>query len=92
MAQPIHVTSNPTAEQLEQLGVASWPIWECGVSCFPWTYDDQVTCLLLEGDVTVTPEGAAAVRFGAGDLVTFAAGLRCSWDVHAAVRKHYRFG
>jgi uncharacterized cupin superfamily protein len=32
------------------------------------------------------------VRFGAGDLVTFAAGLRCSWDVHAAVRKHYRFG
>jgi uncharacterized cupin superfamily protein len=92
MAQPIHVTSNPTAEQLEQLGVASWPIWECGVSCFPWTYDDQETCLLLEGDVTVTPEGGDAVRFGAGDLVTFAAGLRCSWDVHAAVRKHYRFG
>jgi uncharacterized cupin superfamily protein len=92
MAHPIHVTSNPTAEQLEQLGVASWPIWECGVSCFPWTYDAQETCLLLEGDVTVTPEGGDAVRFGAGDLVTFAAGLRCSWDVHAAVRKHYRFG
>jgi uncharacterized cupin superfamily protein len=47
---------------------------------------------LLEGDVTVTPDGGAPVRFGAGDLVTFAAGLSCSWDVHVAVRKHYRFG
>jgi uncharacterized cupin superfamily protein len=48
--------------------------------------------LLLEGDVTVTPEGGEAVRFGAGDLVVFAAGLSCTWDVHAPVRKHYRFG
>jgi uncharacterized cupin superfamily protein len=24
--------------------------------------------------------------------VVFAAGLRCTWDVHAPVRKHYRFG
>ena len=92
MSSPISVVHNPSAEQLQQLGVADWPIWSRGVSTFPWTYDEQETCLLLEGDVTVTPDGGEPVRFGAGDLVTFAAGLSCSWDVHAAVRKHYRFG
>jgi len=92
MSSSISVVHNPSADQLQQLGVADWPIWSCGVSTFPWTYDEQETCLLLEGDVTVTPDGGEPVRFGAGDLVTFAAGLSCSWDVHAAVRKHYRFG
>jgi uncharacterized cupin superfamily protein len=92
MATPISVVHNPSADQLRQLGVADWPIWSCGVSTFPWIYDEQETCLLLEGDVTVTPDGDEPVRFGAGDLVTFAAGLSCSWDVHAPVRKHYRFG
>ncbi|MFM9100243.1 MAG: cupin domain-containing protein, partial [Cyanobium sp.] len=61
-------------------------------STFPWTYDEQETCLLLEGDVSVTPDGGEPVRFGAGDLVVFDAGLHCTWDVHAPVRKHYRFG
>ncbi|MEY3544217.1 MAG: hypothetical protein RLZZ106_2065 [Cyanobacteriota bacterium] len=92
MASPVAVIHNPSADHLRQLGVADWPIWSCGVSTFPWTYDEQETCLLLEGDVTVTPDGGEPVRFGAGDLVTFAAGLSCSWDVHAPVRKHYRFG
>jgi uncharacterized cupin superfamily protein len=36
--------------------------------------------------------GGEPVRFGAGDLVVFAAGLSCTWEVHAPVRKHYRFG
>ena len=62
------------------------------ISTFPWTYDEQETCLLLEGDVSVTPEGGEPVRFGAGDLVVFAAGLSCTWEVHAPVRKHYCFG
>jgi uncharacterized cupin superfamily protein len=92
MTSTITVTPNPSAELRGQLGVADWPIWTCGVSCFPWSYDEQETCLLLEGDVTVTPEGGEPVRFGAGDLVVFAAGLSCTWDVHAPVRKHYRFG
>ena len=74
------------------LGVSSWPTWGCGVSSFPWTYDEQETCLLLEGEVTVTPDGGEPVRFGAGDLVVFDAGLSCTWEVHAPVHKHYRFG
>ena len=92
MASSIQVTPNPDPALLEQLGVAGWPIWTCGVSTFPWTYDEPETCLLLEGDVTVTPDGGEPVRFGAGDLVQFAAGLSCTWAVQVPVRKHYRFG
>jgi len=47
---------------------------------------------LLEGEVTVTPEGGDPVRFGTGDLVLFPAVMDCRWDVHKAVRKYYRFG
>lgn len=92
MASGITVTANPDPALLQRLGVSNWPTWGCEVSTFPWTYDDQETCLLLEGDVTVTPADGEPVRFGAGDLVVFAAGLRCTWQVHAPVRKHYRFG
>lgn len=82
----------PSAAALAQLGVAQWPIWTKEVSRFPWTYDATEECYLLAGDVTVTPEGGAPVRFGAGDFVTFPAGMECTWDIHAPVRKHYRFG
>ena len=85
------VGGHPDPAELQSLGVTSWPTWGCAVSTFPWTYDEHETCLLLEGDVTVTPEGGEPVRFGAGDLVVFEQGLSCTWDVHAPVRKHYRF-
>ncbi len=47
--------SLPDPAHLQSLGVMGWPTWGCEVSTFPWTYDAQETCLLLEGDVTVTP-------------------------------------
>lgn len=78
--------------RLAQLGVRGWPVWTKEPSRFPWTYDEPETCYFLEGDVIVTPEGGEAVRVGQGDLVTFPAGMSCTWDVRSAVRKHYRFG
>jgi uncharacterized cupin superfamily protein len=92
MASGITVTSSPDPAQLERPGVTSWPTWGCEVSTFPWTHDEQETCLLLEGDVTVTPDGGEQVRFDAGDLVVFQQGLNGTWEVHAPVRKHFRFG
>jgi uncharacterized cupin superfamily protein len=44
--------------------VTSWPTWGCGVSTFPWSSDEQETCLLLQSDVTVTPDGGEPVSFG----------------------------
>ena len=88
----ILVTSPCPDSKVEELGIKNWPIWACEASSFHWTYDDKETCLLLEGEVTVTPEGGQPVKFGAGDLVIFPTGMNCRWDVHQAVRKHYRFG
>jgi hypothetical protein len=62
MASGITVTSNPDPAQLVILGVTRWPTWGCEVSTFPWTYGEQETCLLLEGDVTVTPDGGEPVQ------------------------------
>ena len=92
VATAIDVDRAPTAERLSSLGVHGWPIWTKEVSTFPWTYDEPETCYFLEGDVVVKPEGGEPVRIGKGDLVTFPAGMRCTWEVRAAVRKHYMFG
>ena len=86
----ISVTSPCPESTVDELGIKNWPIWTCDESSFDWTYDDKETCLLLEGEVTVTPDGGDPVKFGAGDLVVFPAGMDCRWDVHKAVRKHYR--
>jgi len=88
----IQVVHHPAAEELEALGVTSWGIWTKEVSIFPWTYDEPETCYFLEGDVVVTPDGGNPVHVGQGDLVTFPAGMSCTWDVRVPVRKHYRFG
>ena len=76
---------------LVELNIRSWPVWEKEASVFPWRYDTVETCYFLDGEVIVTPEGGEPVRMGAGDLVTFPAGLSCTWDIQQPVRKHYRF-
>lgn len=88
----VAVEKGPPESRLADLGVRSWPIWTKDPSTFPWTYDESETCYFLEGDVVVTPETGEPVEVGKGDLVTFPAGMSCTWVVRKAVRKHYRFG
>ncbi len=88
----IDITNNPDKSQLEKLGVFLWPVWEKEASEFPWTYDAQEICYLIEGDVTIIPDGEKPVQFGKGDLVIFPAGMSCQWLIHKDVRKHYKFG
>lgn len=90
--QTIQVECQPDAERLAALGVAQWPIWTKEISEFPWTYDETETCYFLEGEVIVTPEGGDPVPMEKGDLVTFSAGLSCTWKILQPVRKHYQFG
>ncbi len=87
----IAVDHNPTEETLACLGARTWPTWTKEVSTFPWTYATAETCLFLEGEVVVTPDGGEPVAVGAGDLVTFPAGMSCTWEVRRPVRKHYQF-
>jgi hypothetical protein len=88
----ISIEHNPSPAKLEVMGVYDWPIWIKEISQFPWSYDSEETCYLLEGEVTVTPTGSQPVTFGEGDLVTFPKGMSCTWQIHKAVRKHYKFG
>lgn len=88
----IEIERNPDKARLDALGVSVWGIWTREISKFPWTYDERETCYFLEGEAVVTPDGGAPVKIGKGDLVTFPAGMACTWDIRVPVRKHYKFG
>ena len=82
--------SKVSENEISKKGVFSWPIWSCEVSEFDWEYDQQESCLLLEGEVEVSSD-IETVSFGAGDFVVFPKGLKCRWKVIQPVRKHYSF-
>ncbi len=91
MAEQILYEHNPAPGKLDVLGVEEWPIWEKEPSEFPWTYDRQEVCYILEGKIIVTPDGGEPVELGRGDLVTFPKGMSCTWKVVEFISKHYRF-
>ena len=79
----------PSEEEIKTC--KTWPIWTCQPSTFDWSYTQKETCLILEGQVTVT-DTENSVSFGPGDLVVFPEDLDCTWNVQKAVRKHYNSG
>ncbi|WNB75001.1 cupin domain-containing protein [Methylomonas koyamae] len=87
----ITVEHNPSAERLQELGVASWPIWEKEISTFTIDFDETETAYVLEGEIVVTPVGGEPVRILPGDLVMFHAGLDSHWEVVKPLRKHYHY-
>lgn len=87
----IRVESNLPESELNSRGVYQWGIWEKEVSEFPWSYDSEEVCYLLEGEVQVTPDGGEPVMIKTGDFVTFPAGMRCYWKVNSPVKKHFNF-
>lgn len=86
------LVETPDAACLARLGVDHWPLWEKEVSEFPWEYAETETSYLLEGRVIVTPKGGAPVEIVKGNLVTFPAGLVCTWKIVVPLRKRYHFG
>jgi uncharacterized cupin superfamily protein len=77
-------------EKMDRQGVFSWPVWECEPSVFDWHYDQEESCLILEGEITVKTEHEEVV-IGPGDYVTFPQWLDCTGSVTKPVRKHYTF-
>ncbi|MBW2173389.1 MAG: DUF861 domain-containing protein [Deltaproteobacteria bacterium] len=43
-------------------------------------------------EVSEFPWGGEPVKMGKGDLVTFPAGMSCTWQIGKDVKKHYQFG
>ncbi|MBW2466861.1 MAG: cupin domain-containing protein [Deltaproteobacteria bacterium] len=77
-------------EKAEKLGASEWPVWECEPSVFDWHYDQEESCFIIEGEITVKTADEE-VTIGPGDYVTFPKGLDCTWTVSKHVRKHYTF-
>jgi len=83
------IVRKPTEDELAQM--EKWPVWEKEVCEFPWEYSEQETCLIIEGKAEiVTSEGRTP--FGAGDVVIFPKGLKCTWKILEPIKKHYKFG
>ncbi|NOT84794.1 MAG: cupin domain-containing protein [Methylococcaceae bacterium] len=92
MSENIIIERKPSTERLNALKVPKWPTWSKEVSVFPFTFDEQETAYVLEGECVITPkDGSAPVNFGAGDLIVFPAGLDCTWEVKTALKKHYSY-
>jgi len=85
------IISKISEEEIKNKGILSWPVWSCNISEFDWEYDQQESCLLLEGDVEVKTD-FETVHFSGGDFVVFPRGLKCCWKVTRPVRKYYSFG
>ncbi len=81
----------PGEEEIRELGIEEWPIWESPVRVFPWEYDMTETCYLIDGRVIIRTEDGQEYEVRKGDLVIFPAGLKCVWEVLEPVRKHYNF-
>lgn len=92
LTQAIQVDHHPSPDRLNELDVWSWGMWTKEVSTFPWQYDIDETCYFLEGNVIITPEGGEPIQISKGDLVQFAAGIKCTWEIRQAVKKHFSFG
>ncbi|NOT65824.1 MAG: cupin domain-containing protein [Methylotenera sp.] len=86
----IIVEKNPAQTKLDTLGVSKWPTWQKEVSTFDWTFHEQEIAYILDGECVITPIGGAAVTFAKGDLVTFPAGMKASWEVKKPLHKHYK--
>lgn len=77
-------------EELAELDVYSWPIWEHDEDKFEWYYDQTERCLIVAGEATIVSE-FESITIKSGDFVTFPAGLECVWDIDSAIKKHYTF-
>lgn len=86
----IVVEKQVSTERLQTMGVSKWSTWKKEVSVFPWVFPEQEIAYILDGECVITPEGGAPVVFGKGDLVTFPAGLKASWEVKQPLHKHYK--
>jgi uncharacterized cupin superfamily protein len=63
-------------------------IWECTPGLFTWVHADETLCL-VDGKVTVTPEGGEPLEIRPGDVVFFPEGMKTEWRVEETVRKAF---
>ena len=63
-------------------------VWHCTPGVFMLSSPAE-TITLIEGDVTITPEGGEPLTVAAGDVAFIPEGTRARWEVHETVRKGF---
>jgi uncharacterized cupin superfamily protein len=63
-------------------------VWHCTPGVFMLSSPAE-TITLIEGSVTITPEGGEPLTVAAGDVAFIPEGTRARWEVHETVRKGF---
>lgn len=64
-------------------------VWSSTPGIWRVAFTENEFCHLLEGVVTVTPDGGTPQTFRAGDAFVMPAGFQGTWAVVEAARKYY---
>ena len=64
-------------------------VWSCTAGSFTWDFAWDEFVMILEGEVTITPEGGEAVTLREGDFINFPLGLKTTWVVPVFVKKTF---
>jgi len=86
----ITVEHNPAQSKLDAMNVSKWPTWKKETSTFEWTFPEQEIAYILDGECEVTTCCGNKATFSKGDLVTFPAGTKITWEVKQPLHKHYQ--
>jgi len=79
-----------TSNELCEMDVDNWPIWEKEESAFQWHYDEMEQFYLIEGNASLKADGKK-VEIKPGDFVICSKGLDCEWTITSYIKKHYHF-
>jgi len=63
--------------------------WEATPGTYHATYSGYEFVHVLEGKLTITPDGGEPVHLGPGDAFTVEADFKGEWLIEETVRKHF---
>lgn len=64
-------------------------VWDCSAGRFSWDFTWDEFVMVLEGEVTITPENGEPFTLRAGDFCHFPLGLKTVWQVDKYIRKTF---
>ena len=63
--------------------------WEATPGSYHATYAAYEFVHIMEGEITITPDGGTAVHVGPGDAFVIEANFKGIWKIEKPVRKHF---
>lgn len=63
--------------------------WEATPGSYHATYSAYEFVHMIEGEITITPDGGTPVHVGPGDAFVIEADFKGTWKIEKAVRKHF---